>query len=150
MSFARPNKSVLVLATASTTNGATATGQIDTLGFNQLILDVNMTTADTTTNKMTTLKLSESDDTVVTNFVDIAKFTGGTNAGNFTLPAPSTSTSQPNLYKFNIDLRGRKRYLKVTATPPTTQSITIWGVLQKPHRAPILAADAGSISVVEG
>lgn len=150
MSFARPNKSVLVLASASTTNGATATGLIDTLGFGRLTLDVNMTTADSTTNVMTTLKLSESDDTVVTNFVDITKFTGGTNSGNFTMPSPSTTTNQANLYKFNIDLRGRKRYLKVTATPPTTQTITIWGVLQRPGKAPAVAADAGAIALIEG
>lgn len=150
MSLSRPNKSVLVLASTSTTNGATATGQIDTLGFKTLTLDVNMTTADSTTNKLTTLKLSESDDTVATNFVDITAFTGGTNSGNFTLPAPSTSTNQPNLYKFNVDLRGRKRYLKVTVTPPTTQTITVWGVLQKGDKAPATAAEAGAVALVEG
>lgn len=148
MSFARPNKSLLVLATASTTNGATATGQIDTLGFANCIIDVNMTTADSTTNKLTTLKISESDDTVATNFSDVtALVAGGT--GGFTLAAPSTSTNQPNLYKFNVDLRGRKRYLKVTVTPPTTQSITIWATLQKPQKAPQVASEAGAIQVVE-
>lgn len=150
MSFSLPNKSVLGLATASTTNGATATALFDTLGFNTCTINVNMTTADSTTNKLTTLKISESDDTVVTNFVDITAFVGGTNTGNFTLPAPSTTTNQPNLYKFNIDLRGRKRYLKVTATPPTTQSITVWADLHKPQQSPVTAAAAGAVAVVEG
>lgn len=150
MSFPRPTKSVLMLASTSVTNGATATALLDTLGFRRVTLDVNMTTADSTTNVMTTLKLSESDDTVATNYVDITKFTGGTNSGNFTMPTPSTTTNQANLYKFSIDLRGRKRYLKVTATPPTTQTITIWAVLHRAEKAPATAAEAGGVGLIEG
>lgn len=143
------SKSVLALATSSTTNGATATALVDTLGFNHLDLNVHMTTADSTTNVVTTLKLSESDDTVATNFADISKFVAG-GTGGFTKPAPNTTTTTPNLYKFLVDLRGRKRYLKVTVTPPTTQSITIWGDLHRGAKAPVTAADAGGIALVEG
>ncbi len=56
----RPSlKSAVVINDAGVTNGETATGNIDTLGFDWLTLDVVMTTANDTTNNPTTFKLED-------------------------------------------------------------------------------------------
>lgn len=140
-------KAVLVLATTSLTNGATGTGSVDCMGFDKLSLDILQTTSNNTTNKLATCKLSESDTTDATNFSDITAFVGG-GAGGFTVPAADTSNSQ--LYKLNVDLRGRKRYIKLSVSPVTTQSLTAIANLTKAEQQPVSAANAGVALLVEG
>ncbi len=140
-------KAVLVLATTSLTNGATGTGSVDTLGFDFLSLDVLQTTSNNTTNNLSVCKLSESDTTDATNYSDITAFVGD-GAGGFTVPAADTSNSQ--LYKFNLDLRGHKRYIKFTGSPVTTQSLTAIANLSKAEQAPVDATGAGVALLVEG
>lgn len=137
-------KTVLAISLISKTNGATATGNIDTLGADYVTIDVWTATADTTTNKLTVLKISEADTTDATNFSDVTGLVGGT---SFTIPAPVTTGD--NLHKFNIDCRGRKRYLKVTVTPPTTQNIVAIANLMAMEQAPINATKAGVNVLVE-
>ena len=151
MSFPRPSKSVLALATTSATNGETITASVDTLGFNHLTLGLHLTTSNSTSNKPSVLKLSEADTTDATNFSDITAFVGG-GTGGFTIPAASTSTSTPNVYQFKVDLRGRKRYIKLSYSPVTTQSGTVWANLDKPQKAPTTGTPsaAGALLVVEG
>ena len=124
----RPNSRLaLAIASASVTNGATATATaIDTSPpggprARHLTLDIIATTADAVSNKPGTLKLTESDDTVATNFADISGTIGGT---DFTIP--DADTANPNMYKFNLNLIGRKRYIKAAYSPKTTQ--TVFGV----------------------
>jgi hypothetical protein len=140
-------KAVLALATTSVTNAGTATGSIDVMGYDRLSLDVLQTTSDDTTNNLSVCKLSESDTTDATNYSDITAFVGD-GTGGFTIPAANTSVSQ--LYKFNLDLRGRKRYIKLTASPVTTQSITAIGNLTRGEQDPMTATNAGVALLVEG
>ena len=140
-------KAVIALAAASTTNGATQTANVDTLGFDHLSLDVCATTADVVSNKFSVCKLSESDTTDATNFSDVAKFVAG-GAGGFTLA--SANTSVPYAVKYNVDLTGRKRYIKVTVSPRTTQTLWAHASLQKAEQSPVIAADAGVNTLVEG
>lgn len=143
-----PNtKAVLVLATTSLTNGATGTGSVDTLGYDFLSLDVLQTTSNAVSNKLSVCKLSESDTTDATNYSDVTEFVGG-GAGGFTVPNADTSNSQ--LYKMNMALRGRKRYIKLTASPVTTQSITAIANLSKGEQDPVTATNAGVAVLVEG
>lgn len=115
----RPSfKTDVAITPASFTNGATASGNVDTLGFDWMTLDVFMSTSNAATTNPSVLKLSESDDTVVTNFADISGAEGDT---DFTIP--NAVTSGDWAVKFNVDLRGRKRYIKVSATPTTTQVV---------------------------
>lgn len=111
-------KSAVVINDSGVTNGESATGNIDTKGYDWMTLDVMMTTSNDATNNPSVLKLSESDDTVVTNFADISGAVGDT---DFTIPAADTSND--DIYKFNVDLRGRKRYIKLSVTPTTTQGV---------------------------
>lgn len=144
-------KKVLVLNQASTTNGATASGNIDTLGYDYVNLDVIMTTSNDATNNPSVLKLSESDDTVVTNFADITEFVGD-GTGGFTIPSAITAaTSIDGPYAtFNVNCRGRKRYLKLSVSPVTTQSITAIAQLGRAHEEPVGTTDQSVSVIVNG
>lgn len=145
MNIAPALKAVMVLAPTSTTNGATATGTLDCVGYDWLTLDVFQTTSNTPTNNLSTCKLSEGDDT--NTFTDITALVGD-GAGGFTIP--NADSSNPQLYKFNLDLRGRKRYLKLTLTPLTTQTLMALANLGRGEIAPTTATRAGTALLVEG
>ncbi len=140
-------KTVIALAPASTTNGATQTANIDMLGYDHVSIDVCGTTADVVSNKYSVCKLSESDTTDATNFSDITKFVAGGTSG-FTLA--SANTSSPYAVKFNVDCAYRKRYLKVTVSPRTTQTLWAHASLQKGEQSPVNATDANVNTLVEG
>jgi len=140
-------KQVICIAQASTGTAATATGNVDTLGYDFLTLDVIMSTSNDTTNNPTVFKLAESDDTVVTNFADITAFVGD-GEGGWTIPAAVTSGDWG--VKFNVDLKGRKRYLKLSVSPLTTQVITAIGNLYRGDEAPVNTTDANVKALVEG
>lgn len=136
-------KQVIAINQASTTNAATATGNIDTLGYDQLDVDIITTTSNDTTNNPSVLKLSESDDTVVTNFADISGAVGDT---DFTIAAAVTSGNWGA--KFRVALKGRKRYIKVSVSPVTTQVITAIGNLSRAEQSPESASNAGVNNLV--
>jgi len=131
-------KQVIAIAQSSTTNAATATGNVDTLGFDFCSLDVIMATSNDTTNNPTVFKLAESDDTVVSNFADITAFVGDT---AWTIPDAVTAGNWG--VKFNVDCRGRKRYLRLSISPLTTQVITAIANLS-------LGDESGSNTTVAG
>lgn len=137
-------KQVIAINQASTTNAGTASGNIDTLGYDYVTIDVITTTSNDTTNNPSVLKLSESDDTVVTNFANISGAVGDT---DFTIPASVTSGDWG--VKFNVDCRARKRYIKVSVSPLTTQTITAIGNLWKGDEAPVNTTDANVKALVE-
>lgn len=143
------SKTVVNLLGTGVTAGATVTANIDTLGADFCSIDLVLGTSNTVSNKPSTLKLSESDDTVVTNFADITKFVGG-GAGGFTIP--NADTSNPNVYRFNVDCRARKRYLRLTATPLTTQQAVMVARLGRLDESPSSATETGTgvLALVEG
>jgi hypothetical protein len=150
MSILPAPKAVLVIAPVSKTNGATASASFDTLGYDHLTLDVAIPTADTTTDGVSVLKLSESDDTTTT-VTDIVQFVGGTQVSStvgFVLPAGKTSGN--TLVKLNVDLKKRKRYLTLTVVPRTTQILAAIANLQRAEQSPISAADAGVDAISSG
>lgn len=115
-------KKVLPILQASTTNGGTASGIVDRAGFDFVTIDVILPTADVVSNKPSVLKLSEADDTNSTSFSNITGFVGGT---DFAIPnaiTAATSITQP-FATMNVDCRGRKRYLKISVSPQTTQVV---------------------------
>lgn len=138
-------KGALVIASVSKTNGATASGYVDTLGFRHLNIQAWLTTGDVVSNKPSVLKLSQSDTTDASNFADLTGFIGGT---DFTIP--NADTSNANLYMFNVDLHGRKRYIGLTVVPRTTQTVLAVGSLTRGAQAPYTATKAGALALVEG
>lgn len=134
----KPSKQAVFFNPQSLTNGASANGNIDTQGFDYLVVDVVTSTSDDTTNNPATLKLSESDDTVATNFSDIAAAVGD-GASGFTIPNAVTSGAWG--VQLRVDLRGRKRYIDCEVSPVTTQVVSAVGNLHRGDEAPVAAAD---------
>lgn len=139
-------KTVLAINQLSTTNAATASGNIDRLGYDFVEIDVIATSSNAVTNKPSVLKISESDDTVVSNFADVSGAVGGT---DFTIPNCYTNTASDYKVKFSLDCRPRKRYLKVSVSPVTTQIITAIANLHRGDEGPNTAADAGVDALVQ-
>jgi len=110
--------SVAVIAPASTGTAATASGVIDTLGYEEVKVCVLLDSAASTSNNPVTLSLTESDD--ATTYSAIAAFTGDATNG-FTIP--NADTANPQVVEMNVDCRARKRYLKVLVTPGTAAQI---------------------------
>ncbi len=139
-------KTIVAVNAVSKTNGATASGIIDTLGFDFATIDIIATTADVVSNKPTVCKLQEADDTNATSFADISAFSTPT------IPNANTAATAvlQNNYKFNVDLRARKRYLQAVYSPQTTQTVTVVANLGRGEQAPVTAAKANAMTLVEG
>lgn len=140
-------KQIIAISQVSVTNAATATGNIDTLDFDFVSIDVITSTSNNTSNNPSILKLSEADDTATTSFADIDEFVGD-GASGFTIPDAVTT----GLWgvKFNVDCRARKRYLRVTLSPLTTQVVTAIANLSKGAQAPVSITTANVKALVEG
>ena len=95
----------LEIAMASVSNGATQTSRIDTRGADYAIVRVLFDTWVQASADTTTVQLLHSDDTVVTNFATIV--------ANETHTPAAVAT----LLSYRVDLRGKKRYLRVVTTP---------------------------------
>lgn len=132
----------------SKTNGATATGEpIDCKGYDRCHIVVEASASDNTTNKESVLKLQESATTDATNFADISGFVGGT---DFTIPDAQTTVTKPRAL-FSVDLtKNRKRYLRVLASPVTTQIYGGSAILTKGEEAPVNATKANVGVLVRG
>jgi hypothetical protein len=142
-----PSKSVVMLRAAGVTNAGTASANLDTLGYDRLILQVASTTSNNTTNNPSVFKLSHSDTTDASNFSDITELVGD-GAGGWTVPSWHTQTADEKAVMFNVDLRHRKRYLKLTISPVTTQDFLALALLTQAEVAPVSASDAGVLALV--
>lgn len=143
-----------VTGLVSGTNGATCTSaNIDTLGVDYITIDISATTqsASTQAGSPSVLKIQESDTTVVTSFVDVVGFRGGSaTATNVDFVVGIGKTSGVNAYKFNRDCRNAKRYINVVAVPTTTQTFQVTANGFRAEQSPVTAAKAGVLSLVEG
>lgn len=126
-------KGLTVFKGASVATSATATAVIDTLGYNYLTVDVDLSTA---SSDVSVLKFEEGDTT--SSYAAITGLTGGTSTGNFTIPTANTSTAP--LIRFNVDTRGRKRYLKFSCTPGVASIINAHGIMSRARQTPTQAA----------
>ena len=106
-------KTVIMTNQVSGANASTTTGRVDTLGFDFCLINCTLTTSDNTSNNASVFTLSESDDTVVTNFTAFS-------TGDTDWTVPTHSTSLPFVVQYNLDLRGRRRFLRLTMSPLTT------------------------------
>lgn len=138
-----PAKRGVLVTPASFTNGATASGYIDTRGFDYLEIEVTAATANVVSNSPSVLKLMESDDTETTNFANISGAVGGT---DFTIG--NDFTSLPNQRVFGVALQGRKRYIRCDVSPRTTQIMSITGRLSRGEEAPVTASKANVQALV--
>jgi hypothetical protein len=144
-------KHYVAITPQSATNGATVGGTsepvaIDTLGYDFAMVTVFGGTTATTSQGLSVLTLKEAD---VTNTSSFANVSGAVSGTDFTIVASAYSqTANNNIWSFNVDLRGRKRYLRVYASPTTTQLLAGIATLTRGEQAPITAAKANCLQLV--
>lgn len=136
-------KQVIAINQTEATNAATATGVIDTLNYDWLTVDIIATTSDDTTNNPSVLKLSHCDTSNGT-FTDVPGCVGDT---DFDIPAVVTEGNWGA--KFNVDLLGLARWLKVTISPLTTVTFTAIANLGRGKESPVTSTKAGVNLLVE-
>ncbi len=99
---------------ASVNNASAVTTTIDTLGFDYCTVLVEFGVMDAA---LTALKVQESDFANMSGGADVTGLVSGTstNIAGSTSALP-TSTADNTVYRFDIDLKGRKRYLDLIGT----------------------------------
>jgi hypothetical protein len=144
-----PNsKTMVMLQTTSATNGETVTSQnLDTRGFDVVHIDVIQTTSNNVTNNPSVFRLQEADTTDASNFANVSGFVGDT---DWTIPNVGTNTATISSYKLKVDVRHKKRYLRLLISPVTTQSFTAVANLFGGEIVPTNAAAANVSALVEG
>ena len=131
-------------STASVANSATFTHNVDGLGFESAHFDVIYSPFTAAAAAYATLLvLGESDVAGATNASTISAFTVTANAG-------ATTGDNGAVARFNVDLRGRKRYLTVSTTPALTVAVTSSVRLSKAEDGAITATLAGVNTLKEG
>lgn len=146
MNFGAAQKTVVKAETA-VLSSATHSLEIDTLGFEYASIDLVFSpftsAAATAATAATVIRLAHSDTTGTAAQSNVSGFVGGT---DFTVAAGSTSTSgaaNGYVHRFDVDLRGRRRYLTVYATPVSTVGVITVARLSKGEASPISASDKG-------
>jgi len=130
----------------SVTSGATATGVIDRLGFEEAAIDVILDSQASTTSNPSVLKLQQSDITDATGYADISGFIGDATAGGFVIPPAGAAAT---IVRLNVDCRSRKRYLKVIVSPDgATQLLAAVATLGKAKTSTV--ARSAMSGVVDG
>jgi hypothetical protein len=137
------SKTDAIIGTADTTTSQTAQHTIDTLGFAYASVDVVFEANAATTDAICrAIKIDESDASG-SGYADVAALVGG-GASGFSIPSSGSRTAGSNVVRLNIDLRGRKRYLRVNATPTAAGVVASVARL---GRGEIGASDATSSGV---
>ena len=141
-------KADIMITPVSTTNAGTASGYIDTLGYEDIWIAMTQGTTNTTSNNLSVCKITEGETTVLTDASAITALTGD-GAGGFTIP--NGDVTDPQVYLFHIDKRKgyRKRYLFLAASPLTTQIIGAVALMGRGKESPTTAAKAGAALLVE-
>jgi hypothetical protein len=133
-------KTVAKVSVAVAAN-ATHSHEIDTLGADYASIDVVFSAfTAATTSYASVLKLQQSD-VSGSGQADVSGYT-------ITAGAGSTTGGTGAVARFNVDLRGKKRYLTVVTTPGNAATVASVARLGKQEEMPITAADMGVNNVV--
>ena len=127
---------------ASVAASATYTHEIDTLGYKYASIDVLFSPFTARNVSIASvLKVGEAD-TAGATATDVTGLRGGT---DFTIAATGASTGANigAIARFNVDLRGRKRYLTVSVSPSTTVAVITNARLSKGDVHASTASEAG-------
>ncbi|NBW17985.1 MAG: hypothetical protein EBR82_59435 [Caulobacteraceae bacterium] len=126
---------------ASVASSATFTHEIDTAGFRYLSVDVLFSPFTASNVSIANvLRVSEADTSGATG-TNVSGLVGGT---DFTIASTGASTGADigGIARFNVDLRGRKRYLTVRVTPSTTVAMISAARLSKGEQHAVTASEA--------
>ena len=130
-------RSVLMLSAQSIASGATATANLDCKGFGDAEILVTIGAA---TTAPSSIKIFESDDTVVTNFTELTALSTG-----------NAAVAADQHVRFFVDRSNgaRKRYLRVAVTAAATTLVSAHGLLDRAAVNPSGTAGYGSNVVKE-
>lgn len=103
-------KSTVLLVPATVTHGATATANLDCLGAGSAEIIVSLGALAGAGTAPSSIKIYESDDTVVTNFAEITALSTG---------AAAVAASESVRFFVDRSNGNRKRYLRVALTVPS-------------------------------
>jgi hypothetical protein len=142
------NKFVSITPPAAIVDNASyATTSIDTAGFEYLEVFVFLGATDIA---MTALKLQESD--TDGSYADVTGLIYGTSAGIAgTTAALPIATDDNKCFKFEVDLRGRKRYFDLVATAGDGSAgtfLTAFALLSRASDHPVSASERGFGNIV--
>lgn len=142
MNFLENTKTVV--GTTVTSSAGTATLTIDRIGYDYASIDVvvaqSAVAAHTASSILNVLTLSGGETT-----------TAGASIYTVAVPAASNAvTAQPSVVRFDIDLRGKGRYVKVDATPSQSLATTIVARLGRPEVGPDTASEMGTLAKYSG
>ena len=148
MNFGAAQRSVSK-AEASVASSATHSLEIDTLGFAYASIDVYFTpftAASGPSTAATVLRLAHSDTTGAAGTANLY-----VQSTDYTVAAGSTATAGVGYaHRFDVDLRGKRRYLTVYATPASTVGVVTSCRLSKGEAGPMSASDKGVNTQVVG
>jgi hypothetical protein len=148
MNFGAAQKSVSK-AEASVASSATHSLEIDTLGFAYASIDVYFTpftAAVNPTTAATVLRLAQSDTSGAAGTANL--YVQGV---DYTVAAGTTATAGVGYaHRFDVDLRGKRRYLTVYATPASTVGVVTSCRLSKGEAGPMSASDKNVNTQVVG
>jgi hypothetical protein len=141
MNHGSGNKSV-TKAAASVAASATHSHEIDCAGFKYASIDVVFSPFTAVTAAYASvLKVQESD----------ASGSGQADVSGLSVTAGAGSTTGANVgavARFNVDLRGRKRYLTVVTSPGNTVAVVTNARLSKGEQFAVTATEAGVNNIV--
>lgn len=123
----------------------TATLTLDTLGFAYASIDVIAGPAASTSSVFQTLTLQESDASTGT-YTTVSGFSGDLKPAAY---AGQTVTDTMTVSRLDVDLRGKKRYLQVKASPNTDTVIVVAARLGRGEAGPVDATGKGTKVAVE-
>jgi len=125
-------KSTLILEAVTASTGDTITSsRLDTKGYSYARIVVHASTQ--ATNKSPAAFTLVEGDASDTNTAAITGCVAGT---DYTIPAPASATDGKPYFEFDVDLRGRKRYLTLVITPASTQTYSAQADLYRGQEAP--------------
>lgn len=131
-------------------DASAATTAINTQGYSYCQIWVALGASDVT---LAALKVQESN--TDSNYTDITGTVLGTDTDAFgaatTLSTVASSTADNNLYCFDIDLRGRKKWLDLVATAgngSTGTYISAWAILARSQDGIATAAERGAAVIM--
>ena len=131
-------------------NGAYTTAELDTLGFDYATIIVYLGATDV---PMTALKVQESD-VSGSGMADVTGLIYGTSNGIGGSASVLPSAGDDNkFFVFDIDLRGRKRYLDLGMTAGDGTAGTFaaaFAILSRADETPETAAQRGAADVLRG
>jgi len=123
----------------ATNSSTTAVLRVDTLGYDYASVDVvygAVLAAGTNSAAAQTLTLKHSDSAstgydVISGYPTVA------------LPTAAASSSVASIVRFDVDMRGRKRYIEVASSPNTLCTVVVVARLGKGEVGPDSAAEKG-------